>query len=160
MTTGRWILICTWYISFPMRKCLSGPWHYVVATLMSCSQSNNHSPQSVPELPRLAKYVNSSLRECNPGHPHCVLPALRNIVGYLAAASFCYGKKPLADLCCQQFHIDTFPQICWYLAAVVQIQLCKYFIEISDTARESTVWGEINVLRYVVGTYPYVAVVR
>ena len=44
--------------------------------------------------------------------------------------------------------IDFSPQICWYLAAVVQIQLCKYFIEINDTARESTVWGEINVLRY------------
>ncbi len=39
-------------------------------------------------------------------------------------------------------------QICWYLAAVVQVQLCKYFIEIGDTDRESTVWGEINVLRY------------
>ena len=32
---------------------------------------------------------------------------------------------------------------------MVQVQLCKYFIEINDTARESTVWGEINVLRYV-----------
>lgn len=40
-------------------------------------------------------------------------------------------------------------QICWYLAAVVQVQLCKYFIEIGDSERESTVWGEINVLRFV-----------
>lgn len=40
-------------------------------------------------------------------------------------------------------------QICWYLAAVVQIQLCKYFIEIGNTEREYGVWGEINVLRYV-----------
>lgn len=40
-------------------------------------------------------------------------------------------------------------QICWYLAAVVQVQLCKYFIEINDTERESTVWGEINLLRCV-----------
>jgi len=32
---------------------------------------------------------------------------------------------------------------------VVLIQLCKYFIEINDTERESTVWGEINVLRHV-----------
>ena len=39
-------------------------------------------------------------------------------------------------------------QICWYLAAVVQIQLCKYFIEIGDVSRETTIWGEINVLRY------------
>ncbi len=38
-------------------------------------------------------------------------------------------------------------QICWYLAAVVQIQLCKYFIETGDTDREYGVWGVINVLR-------------
>jgi hypothetical protein len=43
--------------------------------------------------------------------------------------------------------VDTVSQICWYLAAVVQVQLCKYFIEINDSERESTVWGEINVLR-------------
>lgn len=42
-----------------------------------------------------------------------------------------------------------FFQICWYLAAVVQIQLCKYFIEIGDVSRETTIWGEINILRYV-----------
>jgi len=40
-------------------------------------------------------------------------------------------------------------QICWYLAAVVQIQLCKYFIEIGDVSRETTIWGEINILRCV-----------
>ena len=39
-------------------------------------------------------------------------------------------------------------QICWYLAAVVQTQLCKYYIEIGDTLREQTVWGEINALRW------------
>jgi hypothetical protein len=38
--------------------------------------------------------------------------------------------------------------ICWYLAAAVQVQLCKYFIELGDSANESTVWGEINVLRF------------
>lgn len=32
---------------------------------------------------------------------------------------------------------------------MVQVQLCKYFIEINDSERESTVWGEINVLRFV-----------
>ena len=41
-----------------------------------------------------------------------------------------------------------FSQICWYLAAVVQVQLCKYFIEIGDVSRETTIWGEINILRY------------
>jgi len=43
--------------------------------------------------------------------------------------------------------------ICWYLAAVVQVQLCKYFIEINDTERESTVWGEINMLRFAMIEY-------
>ncbi|CAA7266533.1 unnamed protein product [Cyclocybe aegerita] len=44
-------------------------------------------------------------------------------------------------------------KICWYLAAVVQVQLCKYFIEINDSDRESTVWGEINVLRFAMMEY-------
>jgi len=44
--------------------------------------------------------------------------------------------------------LHPFVIICWYLAAVVQVQLCKYFIEIGDSERESTVWGEINVLRF------------
>ncbi|KAI0691334.1 hypothetical protein BC835DRAFT_122452 [Cytidiella melzeri] len=49
--------------------------------------------------------------------------------------------------------LHPFVTICWYLAAVVQIQLCKYYIEINDSARESTVWGEINVLRFAMLTY-------
>ncbi|KAH8102434.1 hypothetical protein BXZ70DRAFT_928561 [Cristinia sonorae] len=55
--------------------------------------------------------------------------------------------------CCKRLLLSTIWQICWYLAAVVQIQLCKYFIEINDTVRESTVWGEINVLRFAMLTY-------
>lgn len=48
-------------------------------------------------------------------------------------------------------------QICWYLAAVVQVQLCKYFIETGDTDREYGVWGVINVLRYgpIITFHPY-----
>lgn len=38
--------------------------------------------------------------------------------------------------------------ICWYLAAAVQVQLCKYFIEVGNTESESTVWGEINIMRF------------
>lgn len=38
-------------------------------------------------------------------------------------------------------------RICWYLAAVVQVQLCKRLIEIGDRASEANVWGEINLLR-------------
>ncbi|KAK7694814.1 hypothetical protein QCA50_002002 [Cerrena zonata] len=49
--------------------------------------------------------------------------------------------------------LHPFVTICWYLAAVVQIQLCKYFIEINDTSRESTVWGEINLLRWAMLSY-------
>ncbi|XP_006454415.1 hypothetical protein AGABI2DRAFT_214436 [Agaricus bisporus var. bisporus H97] len=49
--------------------------------------------------------------------------------------------------------LHPFVTICWYLAAVVQVQLCKYFIEINDSERESTVWGEINVLRFVMMEY-------
>jgi len=36
---------------------------------------------------------------------------------------------------------------------VVQVQLCKYFIELGDGERESTVWGEINVLRFAMLEY-------
>lgn len=49
--------------------------------------------------------------------------------------------------------LHPFVTICWYLAAVVQVQLCKYFIEIGDSERESTVWGEINVLRFAMLAY-------
>ncbi|OJA10820.1 hypothetical protein AZE42_00268 [Rhizopogon vesiculosus] len=43
--------------------------------------------------------------------------------------------------------LHPFVTICWYLAAVVQVQVCKHFIEVGDKAREDQVWGEINVLR-------------
>ncbi|KAI0330575.1 hypothetical protein GY45DRAFT_1250588 [Cubamyces sp. BRFM 1775] len=49
--------------------------------------------------------------------------------------------------------LHPFATICWYLAAVVQTQLCKYYIEIGDTVREQTVWGEINALRFAMLTY-------
>jgi hypothetical protein len=49
--------------------------------------------------------------------------------------------------------LHPFVTICWYLAAVVQVQLCKFFIEINDSERESTVWGEINVLRFAMMEY-------
>jgi len=60
---------------------------------------------------------------------------------------------PFVTVCCAPSVLcvlltSTLRQICWYLAAVVQVQLCKYFIETNDSERESTVWGEINVLRY------------
>jgi len=45
------------------------------------------------------------------------------------------------------------PQICWYLAAVVLVQLCKHYIENGDQERESRIWGEINVLRFAMLEY-------
>ncbi|KAG8848740.1 hypothetical protein FRB96_001019 [Tulasnella sp. 330] len=43
--------------------------------------------------------------------------------------------------------LHPFVVICWYLAAVVSVQLCKRLIEIGDTTNEAIVWGEINMLR-------------
>ncbi|KIJ68347.1 hypothetical protein HYDPIDRAFT_173098 [Hydnomerulius pinastri MD-312] len=43
--------------------------------------------------------------------------------------------------------LHPFVTICWYLAAVVQVQVCKHFIEMGDEVREAQVWGEINILR-------------
>ncbi|KAJ7597133.1 hypothetical protein C8J56DRAFT_1159103 [Mycena floridula] len=49
--------------------------------------------------------------------------------------------------------LHPFVTICWYLAAVVQVQLCKWFIEVGDQQREATIWGEINVLRFAMLAY-------
>ncbi|KAI0321367.1 hypothetical protein OF83DRAFT_1100013 [Amylostereum chailletii] len=49
--------------------------------------------------------------------------------------------------------LHPFATICWYLAAVVQVQLCKYFIELGETDREYAVWGEINILRFAMTHY-------
>ncbi|KAL4071020.1 hypothetical protein J3A83DRAFT_4093714 [Scleroderma citrinum] len=43
--------------------------------------------------------------------------------------------------------LHPFVTICWYLAAAVQVQVCKYFIEIGDHAREAQALEEVNVLR-------------
>ncbi|TRM66190.1 hypothetical protein BD626DRAFT_486984 [Schizophyllum amplum] len=62
-----------------------------------------------------------------------------------------YYKLSATSLDITRLH--PFATICWYLAAVVEVQLCKYFIEIGDPDRESTVWGEINVLRFAMLEY-------
>ncbi|KAI6136719.1 hypothetical protein F5141DRAFT_995183 [Pisolithus sp. B1] len=49
--------------------------------------------------------------------------------------------------------LHPFITICWYLAAVVQVQVCKHFIEMGDRVREAQVWGEINVLRQAMLNY-------
>ncbi|OCH95807.1 hypothetical protein OBBRIDRAFT_767116 [Obba rivulosa] len=62
-----------------------------------------------------------------------------------------YSRLSATSLDITRLH--PFVTICWYLAAVIQVQLCKYFIEMNDTARESTVWGEINMLRFAMLTF-------
>ncbi|OJT03012.1 hypothetical protein TRAPUB_6355 [Trametes pubescens] len=59
----------------------------------------------------------------------------------------------LSETSLDHTRLHPFATICWYLAAVVQTQLCKYFIEIGDTSREQTVWGEINALRFAMLNY-------
>lgn len=49
--------------------------------------------------------------------------------------------------------LHPFVTICWYLAAVVLVQLCKHYIESGDQERESRIWGEINVLRFAMLEY-------
>ncbi|KAG8815920.1 hypothetical protein FRC17_000537, partial [Serendipita sp. 399] len=49
--------------------------------------------------------------------------------------------------------LHPFVTICWYLAAVVQIHLCKRLIETGDLMGEATCWGEINMLRNALVTY-------
>lgn len=43
----------------------------------------------------------------------------------------------------------TLRKICWYLAAVVQVQLCRSLIELQDFENEQKVWKDINILRLV-----------
>ncbi|CCA70160.1 hypothetical protein PIIN_04099 [Serendipita indica DSM 11827] len=49
--------------------------------------------------------------------------------------------------------LHPFVTICWYLACVVQIHLCKRLIEMGDVVNEATCWGEINMLRNALITY-------
>ncbi|KAH9950496.1 hypothetical protein B0H21DRAFT_537444 [Amylocystis lapponica] len=70
-----------------------------------------------------------------------------------ATRSILTALYKLSETSLDTTRLHPFVTICWYLAAVVQIQLCKYFIEIGDSPRESTVWGEINILRFAMLTY-------
>ncbi|CCM05167.1 uncharacterized protein FIBRA_07376 [Fibroporia radiculosa] len=70
-----------------------------------------------------------------------------------ATRSILQACYKLAETSLDITRLHPFIVICWYLAAAVQVQLCKYFIEIGDTAREAAVWGEINTLRFAMLTY-------
>lgn len=41
----------------------------------------------------------------------------------------------------------------WYLAAVVQVHLCKRLIQLGNQSAEAAVWGEINLLRFALLQY-------
>ncbi|KAG2023389.1 nuclear protein [Coprinopsis cinerea AmutBmut pab1-1] len=49
--------------------------------------------------------------------------------------------------------LHPFVTICWYLAAVVLVQLCKHYIETDEQEKEARIWGEINVLRFAMLEY-------
>lgn len=115
-----------------------------VCLMLNYFKGYNYTSQSLPKLQRLAKRVHPPLCELDTRNLGIILQPLRNIPRHHPIAPSCHGTfaAPISG------DVDlTSAQICWYLAAVVQIQLCKYFIQINDAARESTVWGEINVLR-------------
>lgn len=83
--------------------------------------------------------------QCSKSHSFGLLQVIRDFFGYIEVASI---RRSEFLGCPNQKSFIVYPQICWYLAAVVQVQVCKHFIEIGDEAREDQVWGEINVLRY------------
>ncbi|KAL5495283.1 hypothetical protein ACEPAI_746 [Sanghuangporus weigelae] len=44
--------------------------------------------------------------------------------------------------------LHPFVTICWYLAAVVKIQVCKHMINNNQPSEEIAIWGEINAMRH------------
>ncbi|KAJ3823349.1 hypothetical protein F5880DRAFT_1482381 [Lentinula raphanica] len=70
-----------------------------------------------------------------------------------AAKSILASYHALVAITLDISKLHPFVVICWYLAAVVQVKLCKYFIDIKDLDRETTVWSEINVFRYAMLAY-------
>lgn len=137
---GNLTRISIWFTLYHMRE-----WFLPCTFDLSASpfQSNDHPSQSIYRFHGSAECFHVTMCEFCTLHSGGVLHAFSYFPRYYSFASICNGK--LVDMVCNG-NLPC-PQICWYLAAVVQVQLCKYFIEIGDSERESTVWGEINVLR-------------
>ncbi|TFK57178.1 hypothetical protein OE88DRAFT_1650795 [Heliocybe sulcata] len=70
-----------------------------------------------------------------------------------AAQQILKSYSDLSTTSMDRSRLHPFATICWYLAAVVQIQLCKHYIELGKTAEEEYVWGEINLLRFAMLEY-------
>ncbi|PAV22367.1 hypothetical protein PNOK_0232400 [Pyrrhoderma noxium] len=49
--------------------------------------------------------------------------------------------------------LHPFVTICWYLAAVVKVQMCKFMIDRNEIAEEIRIWGEINAMRHAMLDY-------
>ncbi|THH11119.1 hypothetical protein EW145_g858 [Phellinidium pouzarii] len=49
--------------------------------------------------------------------------------------------------------LHPFVTICWYLAAVVKIQVCKRMIDCNQASAEVEIWGEINAMRHAMMDY-------
>ncbi|KAG8898925.1 hypothetical protein FRB99_007038 [Tulasnella sp. 403] len=81
-------------------------------------------------------YINFSDPQC-PSAARCLTAARAILNNYYLITSTSFDIKRL----------HPFVTICWYLAAVVLVQLCRRLIEIGDRAREASVWGEINLMR-------------
>ncbi|KIY47052.1 hypothetical protein FISHEDRAFT_46184 [Fistulina hepatica ATCC 64428] len=70
-----------------------------------------------------------------------------------AARSILAAYHELAATSLDITRLHPFVTICWYLAAVIEVQLCKYFLDNGDSGREATVWAEINTLRFALLEY-------
>lgn len=83
---------------------------------------------------------NAHIDYSNPGCPSAVrcIQAARSIIrNYFLLTGTLFDIKRL----------HPFVTVCWYLAAVVLVQLCKRHITTGDRAGEATVWGEIETLK-------------
>ncbi|KAL5640939.1 hypothetical protein ACGC1H_001424 [Rhizoctonia solani] len=83
---------------------------------------------------------NAHIDYSNPGCPSAVrcIQAARSIIrNYFLLNGTLFDTKRL----------HPFVTVCWYLAAVVLVQLCKRHITTGDRGGEATVWGEIETLK-------------
>ncbi|QRV91107.1 Fungal specific transcription factor domain [Ceratobasidium sp. AG-Ba] len=81
-------------------------------------------------------FIDYSNPQC-PSALRCIQAARSIIRNYYLLAGTLFDLKRL----------HPFVTVCWYLAAVVLVQLCKRHITTGDRAGEATVWGEIETLK-------------
>ncbi|KAG8748519.1 hypothetical protein FRC10_003652 [Ceratobasidium sp. 414] len=81
-------------------------------------------------------HIDYSNPQC-PSAVRCIQAARSIIRNYYLLSGTLFDLKRL----------HPFVTVCWYLAAVVLVQLCKRHITTGDRAGEATVWGEIETLK-------------